>query len=342
MALTALKGLAAAIPDYFGFSGIQSNLRMDASGEKVVLVFQIPRTGTLDRLSFRCSFVIAEDLRIGLETLDASGDPTGTQYGGSAPGVLVDPVTNNTFEVTLATPAAAVAGNWVAVVIQFDSTIGDVSVGVAATMSATAAGSPYVIHYSPAGAHKADALPLLSVRYSDGVYEPTGCLPAGSIAAQNVSTATVPDELGNIYQLPVPLGVRGVWALADADTALDLILYASDNSVLASARVGAPYRGGTSGGIIRAPFGTEILLTAGQAYRLVAKPATSSACVVYRLACLTQAHLDAWLAGEYCHETSRSDGGSWTETANQRIMLGLLGSSFDNGVQPSRRRGIWE
>lgn len=343
MPISPLGGFALALPPLPGaLLGSQTNLRVDASGERVEYYFQVPRSGSMNRAAIRLSTVLTDQpLRIGFETLDASGVPTGTAYGGSVPVVLTTLVSNSTREAVFTTPATAVAGVWVAVVIQFNGAIGDVQIATAATL-AGGAGSPYVVHNSGSRVPQTAAVPLLSIGFADtSSYEPIGCLPAGSISAQNISTVLTPNDLGNLYQLPVPFRARGAGVLADADNPFELRLYGPDNTVLAASVLGLPYRANTAQGVYSVPFPAAVDLAAGTQYRLTVKPLTASNVVAYRLACDTQAHLDPWLAGEWCHETSRVDAGSWTETTANRMMMGLYGSAIDDGVAPPRGSGVW-
>ncbi|HTE19510.1 MAG TPA: hypothetical protein VK689_14165, partial [Armatimonadota bacterium] len=288
-----------------------------------------------DRVSFRIpSLTTAQLLRVGLETLDASGDPSGTQYGGSAPATQT-PVTATTYEVTLPTPATAVAGDRIALVIQFDSTTGAVNVASApAGPGSTGTGFPYIDTYNGSvWTRQSAALAVLSIRYNDGLYAAVGAVPAGLLAAVTFNSGSTPDEIGNLINLPFPLEASGFWGQLDFDAAADIILYDGDGTtVLRSVSLSNLYRGGTAAARYELPFSSPVTLAKNTNYRLVAKPTSGSNVSVHRLTCLSAAHLDGMPGGQVIHETSRTDAGAWSQSTAQRILLGLLASKLDDGA----------
>ena len=71
--------------------------------EKLAFIFVVPKTGTIDRVSFSLGTVTTDDsLDIGLETVDATtGAPTGSAYGSSAVATQASVASNTAYEMTL-------------------------------------------------------------------------------------------------------------------------------------------------------------------------------------------------------------------------------------------------
>jgi len=95
------------------------------SGKRQAYVFQVPKTGNISAVLLGLGSVTsAQTVRVTIQTIDGTtGNPSGIDYGGSVKGTYT-PSANTTFEVTLGTPAAAVAGDVVAVVVEYDGVAG--------------------------------------------------------------------------------------------------------------------------------------------------------------------------------------------------------------------------
>lgn len=314
-------------------TGASSSLIIDAAGEKVAFCFRAPKTGSIDRLSFRVGSVTSsQTLRIGLETLDSSGDPTGTQYGGSAVGTQASPAASTLYEVTLATPASATIGDPIAAVIQFDSTVGNLVIQCGANAS-WLLNNAYPGHYTGTWA-KPGRCPLLSVRYDDGTYHDIGGLPACAFGSTANNSSSTPDEYGNVWNLNYPVEIRGLWAFVDSDNAGDLVLYNSAGTALETLSVAATPRQTTSLNAILFPCSPREL-PAGT-YRIVLKPTTTSSCSLNYLDVLSLAHLDGMQGGQTMYSTTRTDGGAWTDLNTRRYQIGPSISGIIVPPSPTR------
>src|SRR4051812_42558507 len=90
-----------------GFASLSSsaNFQINNTGYRAAWIFPVPRTGTITKVGIRIHTCASVQLsRLGLYTLDGSGQPTSTGYGGSAYGTFT-PAATTYFEVTLGTPA---------------------------------------------------------------------------------------------------------------------------------------------------------------------------------------------------------------------------------------------
>src|SRR4051812_19386406 len=99
-----------------GFASLSSsaNFQINGTGYRAAWIFPVPRTGTITKVGVRihtCASV--QTSRLGLYTLDGSGQPTTTGYGSSVYGTFT-PAATTYFEVILAPPATATLGNFAA------------------------------------------------------------------------------------------------------------------------------------------------------------------------------------------------------------------------------------
>jgi len=339
MALQTIKGGGLLLPNHFGMirGDILDNTGpiIDATGEKVGFVFQVPKTGTIDRVCFRVRDVTtSQTLRAGLETVDATtGAPTGTQYGGSAVGTQAAPVQQTFYEVTLGTAASATAGDTVALVVQFDSTVGNLRLGQIDGLSGgPRAGIPYINHYTTAWAKSQSGVPLMAIRYDDGSYENIGAMPFASRTDTAFNSGSTPDEIGNYFTLPGPMRAAGVFAIATPTGAFDIVFY-EGSTALRTISVDPDVVGNAGAVEFFLRFSSPVSLTASTAYRIVFKPTTTTNISVRQLGVLSTAMLDVLPGGSDWYKTSRSDAGSWTEDNTARIWgLGILFDQIDDGA----------
>lgn len=302
-----------------------ATLAIDASGEKVGYIFKVPKSGIIDKIAFRVGTVVAsETLRIGLETLDASGDPSGIQYGGSAVGTQAAPATNTIYEVSLATPATAVSGDSVAVVIQFDGNIGNLPL-LCYTKSIGSTGNigfPYMDHFTTSWAKSVSLIGLLSVHYSsDNTYVNLGYFPPASLSSISFNMNSSPDERGHLISLPFGHRVWGVSVFMDLDNAADLVLYDSRSVAVRTTSLLSAERGSTGHALFEVPFTTPYDIAANEPYRLMLKPTTASNVIILRATLNSSAEMNGLPFGEAIVSTRRVDGGSFVNESANRLPI---------------------
>ena len=338
MALIAIKG-GLTIPHDFGnlqsHLGGSGNTLIDAAGEKACAVFVVPKSGNIDRVGFLTRTVTtSETLRVGLETVDSSYLPTGTQYGGSAVGTQVAPAANSFYEVTLATPAAAVIGDIIAAVVQFDAAIGNLQIGNWDGFGgAQLAAIPFVAQYTGGAWSKLGSTPGLSIRYDDGTYEFVGAVPFKPRNDVFFQSGSTPDERGNIVRLPVQMRAWGVQFGTGSANDFDIVLYDSDGStVLRSLSFAGAQIPGINGRTHWVPFASPVTLNADTDYRLTFKPTVTSNLNIREVEVITSAMLDMLPGGSAIHKTSRTDAGAWTQDTLRRVWaLGLVVDQIHDG-----------
>ena len=86
--VSVIPGAMHAAPHLAGPWAV-GGMTLDASGEKAASIFRVPKTGNIRTLRFRLGTVTTgQTLKAGLYTVDTSGDPTTTAYGGMAVGTV--------------------------------------------------------------------------------------------------------------------------------------------------------------------------------------------------------------------------------------------------------------
>lgn len=321
-----------------------SSLVIDATGEKAATVFQVPRTGSIDRLVFFTRTVTTpQTLRVGLYTVDASGDPTTTAYGGMAVGTQASPAANTQYEVTLATPASAVLGDMVAMVVEFDSTVGNLGIGywdnpgLNSTMQV-----PYLDHFTTAWA-KSGFVSGMGIRYSDGTYEFIGTWATGIRTDVFFANGSTPDERGNVILLPMRCRSNGAFVMGGANAVsadYEIVLYGPSGQALRTIVRDADASGIVSG-TLYARWDTPVVLEPEVPYRLTVKPTTANNCNVREHSVLNAAMMGCLPGGTRVYKTSRTDLGAFTDVTTTRTWwLSLMIDQVDDGMPLPRTRPL--
>lgn len=321
MGLQTFKNGASLPPQFNGTSGYSSHI-LDASGEKLAGIFHVPKTGTINKLGFRTGAVTnAQTLKISIQTV-VSGAPSGTLYGGSSVGTQSSPAANTFYEVTLGTGATATEGDTIAVVVEFNSAIGNLEIMAVSNIGNHA--FPFVDHYTtswtPAG-----RIPCMSLGYNDGSYESCDTIPASSITTIAFDSASTPDEYAMKFSFPFKYRATGMWILGDFDYDTDVVLYDADGTtVLDTVTIRQAERGIMATAFTIKRF-TPIVLNAGSTYRLSIKPNTSGASdvTIYKITMPTSAMMGCLPGGTNITMSSRTDAGSWTDDPTSLIVMGL-------------------
>lgn len=305
----------------------EADFTIDAAGEKSAFVFEVPKTGTIDRVGFFTRIVSnSQTIRVGLETLDANGDPSGTQYGGSAVGTQTSPAQLVFYEVTLATGASATKGDIVAAVFQFDGTVGNVAINAANGVDNS---FPYIDNYTTVWAKTAN-VPYLSIRYNDGSYEPINTFPVNSqIAYSAFSSTSTPDERALRFLLPFPARIVGFWGDFSYGADFDVVLY-EGTTALSTYSIVNIKKAGTGYGQYK--FGSAILLSKDTVYRLAVKPTTTTNVGVLEMTVSIAAMMDMLSGGQAFYYSQRTDAGTWSDTTTRRPFMGLIIDQIDDGV----------
>lgn len=322
-----------------------AGITIDASGEKAAFIFRVPKTGTLDKAEIKINAVTsAQAIKLSFQDVDTTtGFPDGTadQYrviaSGSVSAAWMVPGLMTSDGTDGGSKRSVTRGDLLALVIEFDSTAGNLD--VAGTNSTTYLLNTdfYTAQFTAAWAKLTNRSPVFALKYNDGTYAfvggdnfpISGALPLTT----TYNSGSTPDERGIMFQFPFKCAVGGAWFVADVDNVADLVLYDSDGSTpLATCSLDPDVRGTTSGSPSFARFASDITLSAGTNYRLVLKPTSGSSIGIREFTINAAAIMDSFEGGQSIHHTSRTDAGAWTQDTSRRAFMGLLVTQLSDDV----------
>ena len=294
------------------------------------MIFAIPKTGSITKLGFYngASGGITGTAEASIQTV-SSGIPSGSDYGGSAPGTVSNPAASTAYEITLGTPASATKGDRVALKLRLTA----ISSGVLRPQFLTQSPNyqlPYMVNNFDA---KSSCIPSMWIVYSDGtVGNIPGTFPLITSTTLAVSSSTTPDEVGNYFTSPIKLRVVGVAAMfpsTNGPTSADsLKIYDSSNTVLGTMTfdVGTIAISGAFG-FSHVLFSSTIDIEADTVYRIAFLPGATSRDIKYFTYPSQNLMINGWdSAWKY---TSRVDAGAWTETDGRALPFTLLVDAID-------------
>lgn len=317
-------------PKLITFSSFTGHV-IDASGEKVAMVFSVPKTGNIRYVGFRVQNVTSsQTLRAGIQTV-SSGDPTGSAYGSMVAGTQASPAASTFYTVTLGTDAAATIGDVVAAVIEFDSTAGNLSISSQGIGGGNLRGFPYVDHYTTAWSKQQGSTPILTIGYDDGTYYEMGCIPCADFATTAFGSGSTPDEYAIRINVPVPVTAVGWWIAADIDAAADIVLY-EGTTAQRTTSLDSANRAGSGMAYIEGVFSSPFSMAANTTYYLALKPTTASTVGIQQMTVPTANAMSQLGLGTNCYQATRTDAGSWSTNTAIRPWMGLVVSGFDDGA----------
>lgn len=317
-----------------------SSSAIDAAGEYVSTAFEVPKTGSITKLWWRITNMsVAQLLRGSLETPDANGYPSGTNYGGSAAGTL-DPtgLSNHAIGITLGTPASATKGDVVLAKITFDSTAGNLNVY---TNGATgvACQFPYLASYLNSTYLRSQGPTIFAVEYNDGSMPSIGCINYDSIASATFKSDDAVNEYGILFTPAGNLRVKGFWldAFTKFAATASVYLYAGTNRAPIASRSMPTqhYNEANAQYPYELLFGSPATLSAGGIYRLAlrAESTTASGCNLYEMTFAAAAWLEQYEEQVGICETKWNTGtGAWVDTNTKRPLMGLIIDGIDDGA----------
>jgi hypothetical protein len=341
----ALTNSRVWIPSFIGVEAFVltgANYVIDASGEVVVVICRVPKTGTLDRFEAyieQVSNAPDNGLRFSFQDVDLSnGQPDGVvdQSVTVASGSVVTGWMNpGNFGAT----RAVTRGDYLALVIDIPTfTAGDnVRVG---QMTQSNCRIPYGI--GATSTKLAGQLPIVALHYNDDSYGFFPTLPAINAAATETyhSGTAGGDEYGLAFMLPVPCTLNEVIVRLSVAAAadFDLVLYDASDSVLATLSYDDDVNSGAGVGVHCLVLQSAVNLSAATLYRLIIKPTTTNS-VGLNYAGFASSTLmrDTIDGGTDLYLTKRVDAGAWTNYNNgtdgyRRPFMSLGLSALDDGT----------
>lgn len=342
MTLVDIKGIVPwPLPPLGAAGSISSNaLTMDATGEKVACICQVPKTGTISKVLFRTRTVATGgDCKVRLETVDlTTGDPSGTLVAVGAeldPFTIADTDDNKLLSATLGTAwTGATVGDLIAVVVT-GPTSGTPDIDLAGWGDTPGLDFPYTDVFS-ASAWAKNTFPLImGLEYSDGSFaEIPGTFAAEDLVSYTFDDSANPDEIGNRFKFPFDCTVDGVWVWVDGDADFAAKLYDDADTLLESINSDKDVRQGSAGEINYLRFNSQVSISRDTWYRVVFRATTTGANItVYGVEVGgVAARMDTLPAGQNVYATQRQNDGAWSNSTTNRYFIGLLVSQIDDGT----------
>lgn len=308
-------------------------LILDAANEKAGLVFQPEKSGDIVGYRFRTGTVTTgttADCRV--ETVNTDMIPSGTLWDTDTNGALVVDAADDQswLEVTFTNPATVSKGDLVALVFSIGSpgNLQFLGMGSALVYADTDA-MPKGWQYTSAWTANS-SWPTFLLVYDDGDVLSATRHRCGVGTSNTVTTATTPDEMGNIFRVPVPCSLSGVvfYFSRAASGAGDIILYDSSNNVLAT--VNFDFIDSTAA-VKELFFDSSISLAKDTDYRVVFKPSNTNSVFVQTFD-IGGSDVILPFFGLNFRKTSRTDAGAWTDDDTLFTDLHLIFDKFDDGV----------
>lgn len=319
---------------------------VDAAGEGVASMFKAPQAGVLDRVIFRTVSIngTPPTYQVRIETVDASGLPTGTLVAAGATQTF-PPTATTWHTLTLGTPPTLVAGTYYAVVVTDDGVTApdgtDNATFLVRSSGAGGASHPHAAINTGAGwAYQAtnDAWPSIIPQYdsasNDRIVQ--GYSGMHSSATANFANDDSPDEHGILFTVPVAMDLLAVQMLhrdSNSSSDFDISLYNGDSTgdtdlVERITTIDASFHANNSQRNMVHSFASIHSLVTGTNYRLTLTPTSTNN--IRRLALEFGSEvLKNMMLGSLIQGTSRTNAGSWT---NSQTSISWLSAWFENYV----------
>ncbi len=325
-------------PQPFIATTVGTAILLDADTEAAWAIHSIQRSGggNIRYIHSRTGTVTTggtADVRV--ETVDASGNPSGTLWATNTNGSQNFAASNTLYRTQLTADATVALGDLLIVMVQVPASRNFNIVRSPSTIGNR--GFPY-----PGGPGLTTKIDLtgspFALEYSDGIIEhPVGVL-AGAVtpASLAVNTGTTPDEVGLLFSPVLTCRCTGWWAHLGvaASAAYEVRLLNASDTVLASTTMSASYTTNAGGRLYSACWDNVadgLTLTAGTTYRVVILPTTANTVTCYRFTAYNNAFFDS-LGLPGAQETTRVNAGAWTDTSAQRFQCGLVVDAINNAV----------
>ena len=321
---------------------------LDAASEQIAFIITAPKTGTLDTIWFlQTAQTTIEDLHISFQNLSSINEPDNTidqfrvytPVGGDldnyvSPGLITSDGTD------IGTKRSVTQGDRIAVVIKFNSAIGDIDIITGIHRATSHEYGPFVMFTTNAGTSWGRPtlqwrIPAMMLEYeTDGIVAVDGTWPVEEVRnTVTIDSADTPDEIGFKFQVPFTCKVSGIQSGGPADD-VTLSLETAGGSVIGTAASPLMDPDTSSNNPRLTPFEhAAVELTAGTDYYIVWTPTSPTITRSIYSYDLTSASHRAGLAwGVTSSYNERTNGGSWTETTTRTMLMALMISAVDDGA----------
>jgi hypothetical protein len=321
------------------------DLTLDAVGEKMGIVFQIPKDGEVSDICFLTSTISGGDFTfdVRLETVAADGTPSGTlkDTNANASQAILNADDDTWFETTLTASATVTRGVSVAIVLNMTVDSGTTTKFKRFNDERELHAAYVLLDTGGGWVKQANTVRgAVAVKYDDGSYEYVpGLWPITTVGTDTFNNTDTPDHIGIRFQLPFPARVSGCWVWVDPDGDFDVILVDSDGdatSPLATATLDKDHviSAGTVS-IAKLLFDATPTLSKDTNYWLAVRPSSATDLSIYNWTVNSAGIMDCFEGGQNWQYSTGKDPagtGDWTTVATKRMWMGLILDQFDDGA----------
>lgn len=314
-----------------------ANFALNQSTDQHEIIFQAHDAITLARLGVRYGARTGTPptYKISLQGVNASGHPDGTIKGGGSPASKTftppaDTTWNGLFKwFTLDNSYVTTRGEWLSLVVAYDSGTVDASNNSSFTYNLGVSGATPAMPY--AISNDAGVRTFRNSGYAIFGYG-TGSEAYGQPleAEVNISSVTNPTEYANVFTVPTwsttyqCVGLRWL-GNPPAGSTFTALLYdggaAGSTTVLQSISVDGDYTANLNRQQITLfDEATLSTLNFGSAYRLSVRPDGATAMSFRGFDVSANGDFNAWPLGVGCYSSTRA-GGNWTDTLTRRFLF---------------------
>ena len=325
--------------------GLQTTVTLNSTNTKQAFLFKARATANIISVFIRTGTVTtSQSIKVSIQSVNEASQPSrpsGTILGATANGygVQASLAAGTLYEVTLSESVAMTIGDQYAVVIEWTSTAGTAQIVVATNVNYTPLGraSNFMNRQTytsgswgaPTSLNSGSGFVIGIRTDASNWWMPEVTMPGVSYSVNfGFGSTNNPDEVGNKLYLPAG-NVTALWASTDEDGTGSLVLYDSSDSVVASASLKPNQRGISAYACsLHSITGTAI---AEGWYRITLKP-DSTTTVSRFVATYSTNQQNGRAMGSNCCLTQRTDAGSWTDTAEAQMMIGVeMEPTFGSG-----------
>lgn len=337
------------------------NITLDATTDRITVMFQVPKTGTLDRAEFlvgggsslgqlRCGW---QDVSLTTGLPDGTFDEYADISGYSAGWQTIGGNYFGTGGASSGSRRSVTKGDLLAFVISPENAVTpnvQIACNDRATSSADSSSSWPRTYNNLTGSYAAITDQMFMALFYQGESEPTflhsgfGYHALTTIQTVNASSAAT-RQVGIRFELPFPARITGCTVAGDLDASITWRLYDSDGLTdLVNGGSGLAWDPDipaaiTTHGHWNIVFPNTIELDANTTYRLVCENTSATANNFITFDVPSNAYLTTVAGGKEFYQTtatvakaSLSSLSDWTDDDNRRPMFGLILDQIDDGT----------
>lgn len=319
-----------------GAPTIAAGPTVDAAGEYIAYVFCAKEDMVVSHVGFRAGTSTGSPtIEVRIETVDASGLPSGTLWATNTNGTTGTVSSNTNVLQALTASASITKGQVFCVKIAYASGTSQVIQVINNINTIPSASLPYIVTNTgtPTKSAFGNNSSLVALGSSSTTfYHVPGAYPlsaAGAGTFNNTNSA----KRGLRFTPPMNCRVIGIrWFSASAVGDYNAVIYSDAGSELSSSSTA--FDGDYSGGIVATSvyFDNPVTLTAGTTYRAAIEPSSATNVNVSTITLPTVNYRTSSPAGTTAHYTTFATA-TWTDTATDTLpLLDILIDQVDDGA----------